>query len=84
MNKKRTYTQSALCFRLLAGGYLLYTAWGLRDAISEHPLFIVAIVFFAVVGAMLVVQSGLRLYKKEYEGGAGAPQPEAETDQETE
>ena len=69
--KKETkpYTQMYLMIRLLAGGYLLYTAWNLRDGFSEDPLLIAAAAVFTVIGLALAAHAGWKLYKKEYEGG---------------
>ena len=83
MKKNHTYSQSTLFFRILAGGYLLYTAWDLREAIAENPLFIVAIVCFAIIGAVLVGHSGWKLYKKDYEGAPGIVQTESDTETES-
>lgn len=75
MKQSHTYTQSNLFFRILAGGYLLYTAWDLREAIAENPLFIVAIVCFAIIGTVLIGHSGWKLYKKDYEGAPAVTPP---------
>lgn len=77
----RPITQSTLYFRLLAGGYLLYTAWDIRGAVAENPLFLIAIVAFAIIGAALVGQAGWKLYKKDYEGG-NPPEEPAENEEE--
>ena len=68
-NNPKPTTLIYLASRLFAGGYLLYTAWNLRDAISKGILFIVAIIAFGIIGALLVVHSGLKICKGEYEGG---------------
>ena len=83
--KKETkpFTQMQLMVRLLAGGYLLYSAWKLRNATAESPLFIIAIVAFLVIGALLVSQAGWKLYKGQYEGGPGMAAPEPEEPEET-
>ena len=72
--KKETqyFAQSTLFLRLLAGGYLVYTAWKLRESVAENPLFLIAIVVFAVSGAALMGHAGWKLYKGEYEGGPAA------------
>ena len=36
--------------QFFAGIYLVYTAWKLRTALVEKPLFLIAIIFFAMVG----------------------------------
>jgi len=67
MNKQNNApNQATLFLRLLCGGYLVYTAWGLRDAFHENPLFIVAAIVFAVVGAAL---AGMSLYTLIKTGG---------------
>lgn len=66
------YAQSTLLLRLLAGGYLVYTAWDIREAVAENPLFIIAIVAFAVIGTALLAHAGWKLCKGEYEGGPAA------------
>ena len=84
----KPYTLMYLAARLFAGGYLLYTAWNLREAISESPFFILAIVAFGLIGAWLAIQSGLKIIKGDYEGGSPFflikpkedPQPEEETE----
>ena len=81
----RYYAQSTLYLRLLAGGYLVYTAWDIREAVSVNPLFILAIVAFGVIGALLMGHAGWKLYKGEYEGGPGvtkAEEPAENTEQE--
>ena len=79
MNKQgNTPNQTTLILRLLCGGYLVYTAWGLRDAFQENPLFIVAAIIFAVVGAAL---AGVSLYWLIKTGGllSSPTAPAAET-----
>ena len=68
-NESKSPSLMYLAVRLFAGIYLMYTAWDLRGAISESPFFIVAIVAFAVIGAVLTVQSGIKIVKGNYEGG---------------
>lgn len=84
MNKQgNAPNQSTLFLRLLCGGYLVYTAWGLRDAFHENPLFIVAAIVFAVVGAAL---AGVSLYWLIKTGGLlSSPKAPAEepTDEES-
>ena len=81
------YAQSTLFLRLLAGGYLIYTAWDIREAVHENPLFIIAIVAFAVIGAALLAHAGWKLYKGDYEGApnhAPAEPEESKTEEEAE
>ena len=81
--KKETqyYAQSTLYLRLLAGGYLCYTAWKIRESVTENPLFIIAIVAFAVAGAALMAHAGWKLFKGEYEGGPATVVVEEETEE---
>ena len=69
--KKESTNQSLiyLAVRLFAGIYLMYTAWDLRNALSESPLFLIAIVAFGVIGLVLTVQAGINIVKGNYEGG---------------
>ena len=65
----RQVTQVTLLLRLVCGGYLLYLAWGLREAVfgPERQLaFILAAALFAVVGLLLCVFSLRGLIRKEY------------------
>ena len=84
--ERKPYTLMYLAARLFAGGYLLYTAWGLRDAISESPFFIAAIVIFGIIGLWLVIQAGSKIIKGDYEGGSPffLIRPQDEPEEETE
>ena len=65
----RDVTQVTLLLRLVCGGYLLYLAWELREAVfgPERQLaFILAAAQFAVVGLLLCVFSLRGLIRKEY------------------
>ena len=67
MSKKaNTPPQSALLLRILGGGYLVYLAWDLRETITRGPLFLAAVILFALVGAALVVLTLLKLARHEY------------------
>lgn len=67
MKKERSKPpQFSLILRLLCGGYLLYTAWGLREAFQEGPYYIVFAIIFAGVGLALAVHSIVKLVRKEY------------------
>ena len=73
----RQVTQVTLLLRLVCGGYLLYLAWGLREAVfgPERQLgFILAAAVFAVVGLLLCGFSLRGLIRREYE----TPDPEGE------
>ena len=67
-NESKSPSLMYLAIRLVAGIYLIYTAWDLRNAIAESPFFIIAIVAFAVIGAVLTVRSGIKIVKGSYEG----------------
>lgn len=58
-----TPNQSILILRLLCGGYLIHTAWGLREAFSEGIVFIIGAIVFAVVGAVIIFVSLKALVK---------------------
>ena len=65
----RDVTQVTLLLRLVCGGYLLYLAWELREAVfgPERQLaFILAAALFAVVGLLLCIFSLRGLIRKEY------------------
>ena len=65
----KLYTQMYLYIRLLAGGYLLYTAWKIRDGIAEQPLLLIALAAFIIIGIAMAAHAGWKLWKGEYEGG---------------
>ena len=67
MSKKSTTPpQSTLMLRILGGGYLVYLAWQLREAISQGPLFLAAVVLFGVVGAAVAGITIWELLRHEY------------------
>lgn len=74
--------QLTLILRLLCGGYLVYLAYGLLDGIKENPLYAAAMAVFALVGLVLIVHSGLKLYRKEYAQPNTAEQDEPKLDEE--
>ena len=65
-NKKPSPPQATMILRLFAGVYLLYVAWSIRGGAQEQPLYWIAIVVFAVVGAWLLIRTLLQLYHNEY------------------
>ena len=52
-----TPPSSSMILRVLGGIYLIYLAWDIRDAAQNGPLFVAAIIVFAVVGAALAGHS---------------------------
>ena len=67
MNKEPTKpAQISLLLRMVGGGYLLYTAWDLREAFRDGSYFIVFAVLFALVGSLLLGHSIYKFVKKEY------------------
>ena len=58
--------QISLLLRMVGGGYLLYTAWDLREAFRDGSYFIVFAVLFALVGAALLGHCIYKFIKKEY------------------
>lgn len=81
-----------LILRVMVGGYLVYTAWSLKDSFQTHTgtelaFFIIFAVLFALIGAFLLIVSGYALYKGKYAGGTmdrpEMPQAEQETGENT-
>ena len=60
------HDQLSLTLRIASGAYLLYSAWKLREAIAEKPLFLVFIILFVVAGAFIAGHAAWRLYKGMY------------------
>ena len=56
-NKTNTPPQSSLLLRILGGIYLVYLAWDMRSAIPNGPLYVIPIILFAVIGALLAGHS---------------------------
>ena len=72
------HDQLSLTLRIAAGGYLLYSAWKLREAIAEKPLFLIFIVLFVIAGAFIAGHAAWRLWKGQYD------QPGVEGEEESE
>lgn len=75
--KEKNYlpTKVTLTIRVLVGGYLLYTAYSLIDALKsntgQQKLFFGAfLVLFTVAGGFLVIQGVRALAAGKYAGGA--------------
>lgn len=60
------HDQLSLTLRIAAGAYLLYSAWKLREAVAEKPLFLVFIVLFVIAGAFIAGHAARRLWKGQY------------------
>lgn len=68
-------SKTSLILRIIVGGYLVYTAWSLRDSFQtytggELAFFIIFSILFAIIGIFLLVVSGYALYRGKYAGGA--------------
>ena len=72
------YDQLSLTLRIASGLYLLYSAWKLREAIAEKPVFLVFIVLFVIAGAFIAGHAAWRLIKGQYD----QPGAEEETEEE--
>lgn len=55
--QKNTPPSSSMILRILGGIYLVYLAWDMRSAIPNGPLYVIPIIVFAVVGAILTGHS---------------------------
>ena len=72
------HDQLSLTLRVAAGVYLIYTAWKLRTAVAENPLFLAAVIIFGIAGVIIAAHGGWRLWKGLYE------KPGDNTEEETE
>ena len=72
MNGTSKPPQISLILRLLGGGYLLYLAWSLLGTANGNTVYILAAVFFALVGAVLLLHTLLKISRGEY---ISAPPP---------
>ena len=78
MNGTGNPSQISLILRLLGGGYLLYLAWSLLGTADGNTVYILMAVFFALVGAVLVLHTLLKISRGEYTG----PTPPADGESE--
>ena len=78
MNGTNNPSQISLILRLLGGGYLLYLAWSLLGTADGNTIYILMAVFFALVGAVLVLHTLLKISRGEYTG----PTPPADGESE--
>ena len=82
MSKKPAkHDQLSLTLRLVAGAYLLYSAWKIRGAVAENPFFLVAIIVFVIAGAFIVGHAALRLIKGQYAKPGDSTETEPETEE---
>ena len=79
MSKKPAkHDQLSLTLRIAAGLYLVYTAWKLREAVTENFLFLAAVIVFGIAGAVIAAHAAWRLLKGLYP----KPGEEEETEEE--
>ena len=71
-------SQISLILRLLGGGYLLYLAWSLLGTADGNTVYILMVVFFGLVGAVLLLHTLLKISRGEYTG----PTPPADGESE--
>ena len=71
-------SQISLILRLLGGGYLLYLAWSLLGTADGNTVYILMAVFFALVGAVLLLHTLLKISRGEYTGPAPPADGESE------
>lgn len=68
MNGTGNPSRISLILRLLGGGYLLYLAWSLLSTAGGNTVYILMAVFFALLGAVLVLHTLLKISRGEYTG----------------
>ena len=56
--------QLSLILRMGAGAYVLYSAWKIRGAAAEKPLFLVIMILFIIAGAFIAGTAGWKLWKE--------------------
>ena len=71
-------SQISLILRLLGGGYLLYLAWSLLGTADGNTVCILMAVFFALVGAVLLLHTLLKISRGEYTGPTSPADGESE------
>ena len=75
-------SQISLILRLLGGGYLLYLAWSLLGTADGNTVYILMAVFFALVGAVLLLHTLLKISRGEYTGPTPPVDGESEKNEE--
>ena len=76
------HDQLSLTLRIASGLYLLYSAWKLREAIAEKPVFLVFIVLFVIAGAFIAGHAAWRLIKGQYDQPSEEESEESEAESE--
>ena len=56
--------QLSLILRMGAGAYVLYSAWKIRGAAMEKPLFLIIMVLFILAGGFITATAGWKLWKE--------------------
>ena len=77
-NSKHKIPQGSLILRLLCAGYLLYTAWDIREAFQDGIHFVIFAIVFAAVGLVLGIHSLRCLIRQEFLAKPAAPAAEDE------
>ena len=66
MKETTSPPEFSVILRILGGGYLVYLAWDLRASVQDGPLFLIAVIVFALVGLVLAGTSINYLLKHKY------------------
>ena len=66
MKETNSPPEFSVILRILGGGYLVYLAWGLRTSVQDGPLFLIAVIVFALVGLILAGTSIRYLLQHKY------------------
>lgn len=79
-NEANRPPQVSYLLRILGGGYLVYLAWDLRASVGQSPLFLIAVVVFGLVGAVLFAHSLVSLIRHGYFRKNAVPENEITED----
>ena len=66
MKETNSPPEFSVILRILGGGYLVYLAWDLRASVQDGPLFLIAVIVFALVGLILAGTSIRYLLQHKY------------------
>ena len=66
MKETNSPPEFSVILRILGGGYLVYLAWDLRASVQDGPLFLIAVIVFALVGLILAGTSLKYLLQHRY------------------